>query len=251
VTASATATSATFPHDRATATSPPLGIGVISPALAIAVVADPATVPPGDLVNFTVAVHNTGDVALALAVTDDTAAACDFAVTGSGLAPGTAQSQKCTVTTPSGMDSVTDTAQFTATPVGNTATGIPITGPAATEQLTGQATGTARISATAAGHGANGTGTGSGGSGGTAGGGSGGSLSGGGSAPDGGSGGGTGSGAAGGGSSGLAYTGVTVGVPLAVGFGLTAVGVVLLARRRRGGTRADPGRSASGRRSIR
>jgi uncharacterized repeat protein (TIGR01451 family) len=247
LTATATATSRTFPHDSATATSTKLGVGVINPALAIAVVADPATVAPNGQVDFTVAVHNTGDVALTMTVTDDTAPACDFTVTGTGLAPKTAQSQKCTVTALSGMDSVTDTAHFTATPVGNTATGIPITGPAATDPLTGQASGTATISTSSTtGNGSGGSGSGSAGSGSGSGSsgsaGSGGSGSGGTSGSGGSSSSSSGGSASGGGStpSRLPFTGVDVGVPLAVGFGLLAFGVILTVRHRR--TNPQPSR---------
>lgn len=242
LTASATATSPTFPADKATATSAKLGVGVISPALAIAVTADPATVPPGGPVNFTVAVHNTGDVALALAVTDDVAQACDFTTGSTGLAPGVAQSQECTVTAPSGVDSLTDTAKFTATPVGHTATGIPITGPAAGFQLTGQATGTTTISATAGTNGSPGAGGGGGSS----------PLPGGGTNQNGGAPQAGGPGSTGGGTPGqpstpsrLAYTGVAIGAPLALGAGLVAIGFVVSVRRRRGDP-PEPGLSRRG-----
>lgn len=231
VTAMATATSRTFPHDRATATSPKLGVGVIDPALDIAVVADPATVAPGGRTDFTVSVHNTGDVALALTVTDDVATACDFTVAGAGLAPHTAQSQKCSESLPSGTTSLTDTAHFSATPVGTTPTGIPITGPAADEPITGQASGTATAGASAAGSGTAGSGGGSASGGGSSGGGSSGS-GGSGSAAGGGSGGGASGGGTGGSAPSLAYTGVAVGLPLALGAGLVVLGVVLVGRRR-------------------
>jgi archaellum component FlaG (FlaF/FlaG flagellin family) len=225
VTATAIATSQTYPHDKATATSSKVGIGVVNPALDIVVLADPTTVAPNGQVSFTVAVHNTGNVALALTATDDIAQACDFTVTGTGLAPNSAQSQKCTLPVPSGATSLTDTAHFSATPVGRTTTGIPITGPAASDPITGQASGTATVSAL-------GSATGSGGA---AAGGSGGSSGTG--APGGGSGSGGSGAAAGGGSSGsspsLAYTGVAVGVPLALGAGLVVLGLVLVSRRRR------------------
>lgn len=227
VTAMATATSRTFPHDRATATSPKLGVGVIGPVLDIAVVADPATVAPGGKTDFTVSVHNTGDVALALTVTDDVATACDFTVAGAGLAPHTAQSQKCTESLPPGTTSLTDTAHFSATPVGTTSTGIPITGPAANEPITGQASGTATAGASATGSGAAGSGGGSASGGGSSGGGSSGSA-GSASASGGGSGGGAGSAPS------LAYTGVAVGLPLALGAGLLVFGVMLVGRRREG-----------------
>ena len=128
------------------ATSSPLDIGVMSPALDMVVSSQPGKTQAGQAVSFTVTLHNTGDVALAAAVTNTMATACDFSTASQGLPAGAAQSQKCTVKAPASPGEFSDTAQFTAQPVGDTSTGVPITGTeAAGAAVTGQATGTSDV----------------------------------------------------------------------------------------------------------
>jgi hypothetical protein len=89
-------------------------------------------------------VHNTGDVPLAVTVSDDEFARfCDFSNTQ--LPAGAAQSQTCTVPAPTTAGPFTDDAQFTANPVGKTSSGVPITGPAADSSIHGQTAGTAIV----------------------------------------------------------------------------------------------------------
>jgi hypothetical protein len=92
-------------------------------------------------VQFTVAVRNTGNIAVTLAVTNDLAPACDFAVTGDGLAKGAAQTRQCVVRTPA-SGALTNTARFSAKP------GAVLDDPG--EPVTGQAAATVRVSGTAA-----------------------------------------------------------------------------------------------------
>ncbi|HEY1915150.1 MAG TPA: hypothetical protein VGH27_06185 [Streptosporangiaceae bacterium] len=132
----------------ATAAAGPLKIAVIHPAMAITVAPQPDTPQPGQEVNFTVTIHNTGDVSLAGTVTNDVVPACDFSTTGDGLAAGAAQSQKCTVRAPATLGSFTDTASYTARPTGHTASGVPITTTvAAQDSISGQSAGSADVAA--------------------------------------------------------------------------------------------------------
>jgi hypothetical protein len=148
VTVAAAATAVDPYHATATAASGPLKIAVIDPALGITVMPEPDTPQPGQEVNFTVTIHNTGDVALSGTVTNDVAPACDFSTTGDGLAAGAAQSQKCTVRAPSTLGAFTDTASYTARPTGHTASGVPITTTvAAQDSISGQSAGTADVAA--------------------------------------------------------------------------------------------------------
>jgi hypothetical protein len=213
----ATATAKDSSGADVTATSPEVAVTVIHPALTITATTDPAQIAPGKTTHFTVTVHNTGDVALTVAVSNSTATDCDFTSTGPGLAPGVARSQKCEVTAPSTLGPLTDTAKFTANPVGDPDTSRP---------LTGSALGTATVTTTPTT-----TGGSSGGDTGTVGGQSGGT----GSTKTGGTGGSSGTNQASGSQPGLAYTGVSIALPITVGVALLAGGVVLLiaSRRRR------------------
>jgi hypothetical protein len=142
VTATANATDSR--NAQASARSTPLRIAVMNPSLDIAVTPDPAEVSPGEVVNFTVTVRNTGDVPLAVTVSNDGFARfCDFSNTQ--LPPGAAQSQKCTVPAPSTPGPFTDNVQYTANPVGKTSSGVPITGLAADSSIHGQTAGTANV----------------------------------------------------------------------------------------------------------
>jgi hypothetical protein len=146
VTVTATATAVDGYDATGQATSAPLDIGVMNPALDLTVVPQPGKTQAGQAVDFTVTVHNTGDVPLAVTVTNNVAPACDFTTPTQGLAIGAAQSQKCTVKAPATAGEFGDTAQFTAKPVGHTTTGVTITGAeAAAAGISGQATGTAGV----------------------------------------------------------------------------------------------------------
>ncbi|MEA5365224.1 hypothetical protein VA596_37230 [Amycolatopsis sp., V23-08] len=130
------------PQDRPmSVTTDPLPLTVLNPALMIGVSAGSPQAAAGADVEFTVAVRNTGDVALALAVTNDLASACDFTVDEpDGLAAGAARTRQCTVRAAS-AGSLRDTASFTASPVAAAHdTGAPLTGQAqATVPVTGAA----------------------------------------------------------------------------------------------------------------
>jgi hypothetical protein len=120
------------PQDRPmTVTTDPLPLIVLHPALMIGVSAGAPQAAAGADVEFTVAVRNTGDVALTLAVTNDLASACDFTVDEpDGLAAGAARTRQCTVRAAS-AGSLRDTATFTASPVAAAHdTGEPLTGQA-------------------------------------------------------------------------------------------------------------------------
>jgi uncharacterized repeat protein (TIGR01451 family) len=192
---------------------------VADPALVITDAADPSPVGPGGIVTFTVTVHNTGDVALSVQVTNDLSNECAFAVTDPPLPVRAARSQTCTVHAPATTGPLMDTATYTATPAG-----LPIAA------LTGQARASADVRAgapvTGGGNGTGGT-SGSGvGAGSGAGSGGSGAVSGAGSSH---------SGAGSGGHGGLAFTGVQVLVPVVIGGLLLAGGVTFLvvSRRRR------------------
>jgi uncharacterized repeat protein (TIGR01451 family) len=198
------------------AVSATVPIRVINPTLAISVSGDPKETASGANVQFTVTVHNTGDVALAITVTNDLATDCDFAIPDAGLPAGAAQSQKCTMQAPPAIGPFADNAAYSATPAG-----VDDDGPA----LAGRAN--ASVLVTSISTGSSG-GAGSGGSGSSGGGGSGGGGS------AGGGGGGGGDDSSGGG--GLASTGFSAGPPLTIGISLLVIGLamVFLTRGRRG-----------------
>ncbi|UOZ05648.1 hypothetical protein [Amycolatopsis sp. WQ 127309] len=141
---SAPVATAKDPQDRPmTVTTDALPLTVLNPALMIGVSATAPQATAGTDVEFTVAVRNTGDVALTLAVTNDLASACDFTVDEpDGLTPGAARTRQCTVRAAS-AGSLRDTASFTARPVAAARdTGEPLTGQAqATVPVTGSSDG--------------------------------------------------------------------------------------------------------------
>jgi len=100
-------------------TSDPLRIRVINPAMTINTEADPEEAKHGADVDFIVTVRNIGDVALTLDVANDNAPDCDFTLTDDGLPPGAARGRQCTTTTPTGEseDEFTNVAEFSAEPV--------------------------------------------------------------------------------------------------------------------------------------
>jgi uncharacterized membrane protein YgcG len=113
------------------AQSDPLRITVINPVMTITTKADPEQAKHGADVQFGVTVRNIGDVPLAFEVGNDVAGDCDFAVSGSGLAPGAAQGRQCLTTTPTSESEqeLTNVATFTAEPAAEFADGDePITG---------------------------------------------------------------------------------------------------------------------------
>ncbi|TDQ00798.1 CARDB domain-containing protein [Labedaea rhizosphaerae] len=198
----------------------PLRVNVINPSLTISTTVDPPQAKHGEQVDFSVTVHNVGDVAMDVDVHNDTAKDCDFPPLhgDTSLHAGAAYGMKCTVTTPAD-ESVTefnDTASYTAAPVAALGdTGEPLTGAdGATVTLEpGKAApkpGTGVDPVTGAGA--------TGGSGGTGGSGS----------SNGGSGGSNGSGGSGGPGH-LAWTGVSTTMPLVAGISLLAIGIITVA----------------------
>ncbi len=115
------------------AAADPLRIRVINPLLTITSKVEPEQAKHGADVDFTVTVRNIGDVPLTLDVANDNAPDCDFEVTGSGLQPGAAQGRLCTTTTPTSEseEEFTNVAEFSAEPVEEIADeGDPIVGEA-------------------------------------------------------------------------------------------------------------------------
>lgn len=111
--------------------SEPLRIRVINPAMTIVAEADPEEAKHNAEIDFIVTVRNIGDVALTLEVNNDNAPDCDFEVTDDGLPPGAAQGRQCTTTTPRSEsdEEFTNTADFSAQPVEEVMdTGDPIVG---------------------------------------------------------------------------------------------------------------------------
>ncbi|MFL6122496.1 hypothetical protein [Actinophytocola sp.] len=111
--------------DRAmTADAEPLPVTVLNPALLVTVAATPTEARHGAEVDFEVVVHNTGNVDLAVAVTNDRARDCDLTLPA--LQAGSAQGVRCTVSMPAAESTTrfTDTASYEATP----ADGDPLTG---------------------------------------------------------------------------------------------------------------------------
>ncbi|MGX7677332.1 DUF7507 domain-containing protein [Jatrophihabitans sp. DSM 45814] len=93
-------------------------VDVIHPALAITKVAAQTQARPGDTVDFTISVSNTGDVPLAaVSVSDPIAASCAQAI-ASPLAPNVTSTYQCSMT--AGAADFTNTATATGTdPLGN------------------------------------------------------------------------------------------------------------------------------------
>ncbi|SDF45812.1 hypothetical protein SAMN05216553_101730 [Lentzea fradiae] len=109
----------------------PLRVVVINPALTISTSVTPETAKRGARVDFSVVVRNIGDVPMTVRVRNDNAADCDFGLTGSGLPAGAAHGVRCTVTLPDGDtgDELTNTASFEAAPLPEVGdSGEPLTG---------------------------------------------------------------------------------------------------------------------------
>ncbi|HUQ57206.1 hypothetical protein [Lentzea sp.] len=97
----------------------PLRVVVINPALTISTTVTPEAAKRGAQVDFSVVVRNIGDVPMTVRVRNDNAEDCDFDLNGPGLRAGAAHGVRCTVVVSgeASGDKVTNTASYKASPL--------------------------------------------------------------------------------------------------------------------------------------